>query len=195
MQTLKCVVQIRGASGSGKSTYIRWLIEKLHLSYNQIVISGKKIQLYTSEDYRTIVLGDYSGAHNTAGMDCFSGNKTDVINIILSVIKRYHPELLYFEKMILGVTFTFGYQLATYLACIGYKYLAVLFLREYDTCFSAILCRNDGKNINEDNLYSNYVNAIKSFNKLKDAGVRSLCIFPDTTKNDNINELILKNGQ
>ena len=102
------IIQIRGINGSGKTTLVRGLLDTLEYENVEVFVNGKAVICHKSE--RIFVIGRYD-KNECGGCDASIENGNDLKELIAKVTKEYKPEILIFEGVMYGKTFSFTYEI------------------------------------------------------------------------------------
>ena len=162
------IIQIRGINGSGKTTLVRGLLDTLEYENVEVFVNGKAVICHKSE--RIFVIGRYD-KNECGGCDASIENGNDLKELIAKVTKEYKPEILIFEGVMYGKTFSFTYEIFKYSQKIKAEFIAICLEPSFETVLQRIYERNGGKDINIKSLESGWKGCIRSNDKLKKMGV------------------------
>lgn len=166
------IIQIRGTSGSGKTTVAREVFSRLKAQYGaarEIFTAGRRKPLYSLYGHRVAVVGHYESA--CGGCDNI-GSAREVYDTIL-LIRKKHPDTLkciVSEGLLLSEDTKWTIQLASEIP------LKVLYLTtDIEECLRRIRKRREeagnDKPLNEKNSRNRVRTIDRSRNKLIDAGI------------------------
>lgn len=138
------LIQVRGTSGSGKSTAVKHLLENLHCLHEEEVVQttrGKRVRAYSGLLWenagRVIVLGDYSEGRSAGGCDTIPS-----IQATADLIDRYARQactLVVFEGLLLSHSWG---ALGEYIHPIwGERYINAFLDTPVDLCLERVLYR------------------------------------------------------
>ncbi len=167
------IIQVRGTSGSGKSTVMAEVIEELEKQHEKInnLITGRKKPLYyqfEKHPQKVIVLGHYEAA--CGGCDTIGSAKA-VFDLILSLSGSNQDTTILCEGLLLSEDTKWTLQLREN----GHK-VKVLFLTTLlPDCLSRIISRRakvgNDKPLNPDNTSNRFKVVERAYYKLQDAGI------------------------
>jgi len=156
------IIQIRGTSGSGKSTVMNEVLERLG-ERTEVHRPGRKKPLYYSFPGKVAVLGHYES--NCGGCDNI-GSAPKVFELIQEVSKTH--DVILCEGLLLSEDVKWSSQLEN---------LRVVFLiTSIENCISRVINRRKGsgndKPLNEDNTRNRVKVVERAYWKLKKLGVK-----------------------
>lgn len=174
---MKKLIQIRGANASGKTTAVRGLIEEGNFDVLFVEIQGKNYP-YTY-DGKIAIAGRYD-KNECGGADACIHSAEALQEYIVKLLKDLGPEAFILDAVMYGTTFKFGYELSVVCKKLGYEYIGLCFTQPFEETLRRIYGRNGGREINAESLLDKQNSSLKSFSKLKAAGVNVRLI--DTSK-------------
>lgn len=167
---MKKFIQIRGATGSGKTTIVRQYLQKTGgFTLCKINIQGKEYPYHYNKQKKILITGEY-GRRNCDGCDGIITNKEVMIAYLTRLLDAVQPEVVVFEAVMYGLTVKFASELSDLLITRGYCYKGISLVPPMEFCLSNILTRNGGKKINVKNLVGKCEAAKKSAEKLQEMG-------------------------
>lgn len=164
-------IQVRGSTGTGKTTAVRQFLQITGgFVLHQITVRGKQYPFYHNKEKNIVVTGVY-GKRNTDGLDGVITDKDTMFNYLISIVTSVKPETVVFEAVMYGLSFKFANELAEELKKRGYEYIGIVLDPPWQFAYNNIMKRNGGKNINVKSLKAKFVQAQRSADKLKAAGL------------------------
>lgn len=164
-------IQVRGSTETGKTTAVRQFLQITGgFVLHQITVRGKQYPFYHNKEKNIVVTGVY-GKRNTDGLDGVITDKDTMFNYLISIVTSVKPETVVFEAVMYGLSFKFANELAEELKKRGYEYIGIVLDPPWQFAYNNIMKRNGGKNINVKSLKAKFVQAQRSADKLKAAGL------------------------
>lgn len=170
------LIQLCGTNGVGKTTSVLQFCEHRGMTAQVLEIDKRQYDYHT--DGKAVVLGRY-GLTKCGGIDGKITDKRVLKYVIIQFLRRLKPEVLVFEALVYGNTFTFRWEMAQLAKTLGYEYTAVCIVPPLDVAIDRTYERN-GNDVNVEQIAQKYFQALKSSAKLKQAGVNVRVI--DTSK-------------
>lgn len=167
------IIQIRGTSGSGKSTVMHNILKAMSDTFNkeEVFREGRKKPLYYQfdDEQRTIVLGHYEAA--CGGCDTIGSAKA-VYELILGLYSSGNPcKLLLCEGLLLSEDTKWTLRLKEE----GHSVKVMFLTTPIENCLERIVSRRSEvgnfKPLNPDNTTNRFKVIERAYYKLKDAGV------------------------
>lgn len=129
------IIQLRGTSGSGKSTVMTRIMERAG-EWNSVLVPGRKKPLYyVCKDFPLIVLGHYESP--CGGCDTI-GSAGKVFELIGNVRKQFPTHDILCEGLLLSEDVKWSSQLVT-----SQKLFCVFLATDTQTCLNQIKSRRE----------------------------------------------------
>lgn len=142
---MKRLINIRGASGSGKTTAVKQFCERRGFRVEQVQTPFATFPVSLIDAGKIIVLGDYSANGNCLGVDRYKNGKSDIMDCLMEVAIRYSPAIILYEHMLGSNTCAGTKEIAEVASAFGYSYYGI-FLKLSDEKRLQNLYTRAGKN-------------------------------------------------
>lgn len=183
----KRIVQVRGTTGSGKTTAMRKAIELAGGGITQ-PMRGNGTKQHVTVTPQFTVTGDYNNPSACVGCDRFD-NRTDLLHVLHNTIGS-GAERIAFEGMIYSHTYKLATDIARMARQSGYEYSCVFLNVDFETALTRILERNGGKPINYDKLAEKVLRFATAREKIRAAGIRCVDVAADTFSADEVGAIV-----
>lgn len=184
---VKRIVQVRGTTGSGKTTAVRTAIA-LAGGGDTRPMRGNGTNQHVTVTPEFTVLGDYNNPSACVGCDRFD-NREDLLHVLRNTVASGAERIL-FEGMIYSHT----YKLATDINRIamqnGYEYSCVFLNVDFETALTRIFERNGGKPIKYDKLAEKILRFAVAREKIRASGIRCVDVAADTLDADEVGSIV-----
>ena len=171
------IIQICGSNGTGKTTLVKNLIRGGKFLKMNVVIDGKNREWWY--DGRIAVIGKYNSA-NCCGCDAGNYTGETLINVISALILAYRPNVILFEDVRFGGSYTFKTRAMRIAKENGYEYCSFVLMARFETLCKRVLGRTGNENVNFDQIRSKARQVISSSRKIHDDGAS--VVWVDTEK-------------
>lgn len=178
------IVQVRGTTGSGKTTAMRKAIDLAGGGVTRTSCS----EVTVTPEFTAI--GDYNANANCVGADRFSG-KTELMRTIRSVMLSGEGRIA-FESMIFSTTYKSAQDVHALARRFGYDYSCVFLNIDFDTALARILTRNGGKPINHDKLAERILRNAVSREKIRASGIRCVDVDAASLSADEVGAIVYR---
>lgn len=182
----KRIVQVRGTTGSGKTTAMRRAIELAGSGVTRLTHGGRQVTVTP----KFTVLGDYNNRANCVGADRFR-SRSELMGVLRETVTS-GVERIAFESMIYSTTYKFAHDASVFASKCGYEFVCVFLDIDYDTALERVLGRNGGKPINYDKLAERILRCKTAYEKMKASGVRCLDVDSATMTPDEVGLIVYR---
>lgn len=186
---MRRVVQVRGTTGSGKTTAMRTVIGLAGGGRTMPIMGISKQRHVTQTDFFT-VLGDYNNPSACVGCDRF-GNREDLIQVLKNTISS-GAERIAFEGMIYSHTYRLAADIAALVEHQGYEFSCVFLNVDFEIALARVLGRNGGKPINYDKLIDKILRFSTAREKIRSAGIRCVDVDACAMTPGEIGEIVFR---
>lgn len=127
MAQRKVLINIRGASASGKTTCVKQFCERRGFRVEKIEAPFSALPVSVLSGGKIVVLGDYSANGNCLGVDRYENGKRDIIDCIMEVAITHNPEIIIYEHMLGSNTCNGTKEISDVASAFGYEYYGIYF--------------------------------------------------------------------
>lgn len=162
------VIQIRGVTGSGKTSAVRYVLGRLGEPTTRAV--GTRLgDVPCTYSGGLVAVGDYNVDAKCAGADRVR-NKATMMECLRALMSEGR-ETIVFDSMIYSTTYRMAAEAKRLCEAMGYGFRCVCLDVDFDTALSRVYERNGGKPINHEKLVDRCVRYEASKAKLVASGV------------------------
>jgi len=160
MSDKRFLIQLKGASGSGKSTIVSQFINNHNLIPEDIYINNKKVVINKSNEF--IVIGRYTTT--CGGCDGQIPNIQFMLDLFEQLMNG-KQRVIIFEWMFVSGLYSFSLKLNDICESAGFNYIPVCLKIRYETLLNRVLMRTK-KDINIDYIDKKINDIYRTSNKL-----------------------------
>lgn len=163
------VLHLRGGCGSGKSTAVRELIDRLHQQLKIVTVETRYGSVECESYGDVVIVGRYLDKQCACGCDILT-DKLEVIDCLKKLMELGFSSIV-FEGLIYGTTYKLGMVINSMCSRMGYKYVPIMIERDIEESLSYVFERNGGKPINTKARINDFVRVRTSYEKLIRSGI------------------------
>lgn len=147
MAKKKALINIRGASASGKTTVVRQFCERRGFSVKNVKTPFIEFPVSIINGGKICVLGDYAKNTNCVGLDLLHGKngKLNIIDLIIEVDNIYNPDVIIYERLISSGSAKGTVETAEVASAFGYDYFGVQLSLSEKKRWDNLMARSGGK--------------------------------------------------
>lgn len=172
MAKKKALINIRGASASGKTTVVRQFCERRGFIVKNIKTPFALLPVSVIDNGKIIVFGDYSANGNCLGADRFHGGKSDIVDLIIEVDNVFAPEAIIYEHMLSSHASKGTIEIAQVASAFGYGYFGVQLSVSEEKRYKNLLSRSGNEAGTKTFSKNNGERINRATERLKNAGLR-----------------------
>lgn len=184
---MRRVVQIRGTTGSGKTTAMRYAIAKAG-GGEIVVLKGAGGDRNCTLTPKFLALGDYLKRAACVGCDRFD-DANDTKAVLVDAMRNGY-EVIAFEGMILSHTFKFAKDVQALAEEFGYTYECVFLNADFENALSRIFERNNAKPIKYDKLMDKVIRFTVAEQKIVRHGIKSVVLNTNEMNKESVGEAV-----
>lgn len=150
----KLLVNVRGASASGKTTAVKQFCERYGFSVEKVETPFSTLPVSVINGGGIVVLGDYSADGNCLGVDRYKNGNKDIMDAIAEVANIYHPNIIVYEHMLSSHASKGTIEIAEMARLFGFEYLGIQLRLSEEKRLKNLLNRS-GENASRKNFLRN----------------------------------------
>lgn len=181
---MSTILNIRGTSGSGKSTAVRALFDETTLSLR----NGNKVENYHTPSRNLYTIGRYETA--CGGCDAVK-TQDEVCDRVRTFAQQGH---VIFEGLLISHLFSRYHALDRELTALGHRYVWLFLDTPLEDCLTRVNARRTAKGVtdpvNPQNTTQKWHDARRVFKKCQDAGLDARWVSNDTVVKEMLSCLV-----
>lgn len=182
----KLLINIRGASASGKTTIVKQFLERFGFSVEKVKTPFADLPVSVVDGGGVVVLGDYSANGNCLGVDRYHGGKSEIIDAIISVEDAYHPNIIIYEHMLSSHVSKGPLEIAEVASHFGYEFLGLQIALSEEKRMQNLMCRSGGAGGTRTFNKNNGEKVSRASERLREAGINCIVVDVENTPKENM---------
>jgi hypothetical protein len=186
----KYLINIRGASASGKTTTLKQFCERYGFSVEKIHTPFHSLPICLINNSNIVVFGDYSADGNCLGADRFRDGTKDIIDCFIAVCEKYNPDIIIYEHMLSSHCFKGTSNIAKIAKEFGYIFFGIQLQLSEKKRFKNLIDRS-GSNASTKQFNKNNGDKVdRASEKLINAGIDVMTVNVENMKKESMWKII-----
>lgn len=172
----KCLINIRGASASGKTTAVKQFCEKYGFRVEKVKTPFSVLPVSILNGGGVVVLGDYSAPNKCLGADTYPNGNKDITDAIVEVDSIYRPNVILYEHMLSSHVSKGTIEIAELAKMFGFDYFGVQLSLSEEKRFKNLIERSgeNARHKNFNRINGEYIN--RATIRLRNAGLNVVVV-------------------